>query len=937
LFLLAAAPLVGQQVIYEDFSQGVRMFNYGGQSGPLFHPYTNAQYNACPAQTGAIENGQYAVRTQDCLGVDHLYWFVHNNYTGYTDLNGGFWRAWMMPGQTWNPSVNRFSFRFRCDYPAAADIQSNLHFGTFAKDPNNGDPYHNESDNYHFYHYVPFNMTPFRWIYVTVNDKPNHQRSGVYDGGLKVNPTHLPSYFDYLTKAYIDMRAATVDFGACHFDNLVFSQVAGEPDWYVSSVSGQHNGTRYEAGWQTPHQTKVIAYEVRSHTASMKSAGWSAGTSGGTVNSRGDGYTAVNWAGSNMAAAPGGMYIGIRPRMRPESIASGASTAMRLSGHGLQAGDGVACSGLTGLTPSTFTTTVGAVTDWENLTLAQATSGTWTPNTGYCTATSETSRFTEVFIPPDPVSAPMAPVSVSVTGTTATSASLSWTPDPVATSTVIERSITGAEVWVEAGTASGTSFTDAGLSAATSYDYRLRGRNASGTSGPTQVPAAALTANDTGAPAIGTSSLPVGTIGKAYSASISATGGAAPYTFSIISGTLPAGLSLTGSTITGTPTVITAEAGAAIRVKVAGDDGAASSVGLAVAINAAFPVTDSLAYPAGTFGAANWTKINYSQLLISTGAGLRSYNWQLAQWLHTAGWYADDQWAQAQVAALPQTGRVGIGVRMQHGQTPWGCAADAGNVCVRTAATSGTPVTYTCAAATVNVGDTIRADAAGASITCSLNGSPVITGPIGATAGRPGLLTDSDTGVLANWSAGPVAQQAGRHRYGGSPTSSAATLIYAAPGEAECAAVFPQTGRVAGDGGGLRSRVLVVRDLAPATDHSFQVRCGEGQYVASGSFTTRAAQAAGSRMVTVGASPPEHAAGEADNLVVDYGALPNGIDGSASAACAPQGRCSAQFPYAADAVVWVRRRWCRDRAGDPGCANPANELARSTAQPVTVP
>ncbi|MCB1228158.1 MAG: putative Ig domain-containing protein, partial [Verrucomicrobiales bacterium] len=55
-------------------------------------------------------------------------------------------------------------------------------------------------------------------------------------------------------------------------------------------------------------------------------------------------------------------------------------------------------------------------------------------------------------------------------------------------------------------------------------------------------------------------SLPNGTVGTPYSASVSASGGTAPYTFAVTSGALPAGLSLNGSTgaITGTPTSTTA-------------------------------------------------------------------------------------------------------------------------------------------------------------------------------------------------------------------------------------------------------------------------------------------------------------------------------------------------------------------------------------------
>jgi len=56
--------------------------------------------------------------------------------------------------------------------------------------------------------------------------------------------------------------------------------------------------------------------------------------------------------------------------------------------------------------------------------------------------------------------------------------------------------------------------------------------------------------------AVTTSSLPNGTVGVAYSQTLAATGGTAPYTWTIASGTLPAGLSLSSSgVISGTPTI----------------------------------------------------------------------------------------------------------------------------------------------------------------------------------------------------------------------------------------------------------------------------------------------------------------------------------------------------------------------------------------------
>src|SRR5215469_12660947 len=51
--------------------------------------------------------------------------------------------------------------------------------------------------------------------------------------------------------------------------------------------------------------------------------------------------------------------------------------------------------------------------------------------------------------------------------------------------------------------------------------------------------------------------LPNGTVGEPYSGTISAGGGTSPYTFSLVDGTLPGGLTLnrTSGTITGNPTI----------------------------------------------------------------------------------------------------------------------------------------------------------------------------------------------------------------------------------------------------------------------------------------------------------------------------------------------------------------------------------------------
>jgi hypothetical protein len=60
---------------------------------------------------------------------------------------------------------------------------------------------------------------------------------------------------------------------------------------------------------------------------------------------------------------------------------------------------------------------------------------------------------------------------------------------------------------------------------------------------------------DTATLTLVTTTLPNGTVGVSYSANISATGGTSPYSCAIIAGVLPAGLSLSGCTVSGTPTI----------------------------------------------------------------------------------------------------------------------------------------------------------------------------------------------------------------------------------------------------------------------------------------------------------------------------------------------------------------------------------------------
>ena len=123
---------------------------------------------------------------------------------------------------------------------------------------------------------------------------------------------------------------------------------------------------------------------------------------------------------------------------------------------------------------------------------------------------------------------------------------------------------------------------------------------------------------------ITTTSLPGGSIGQAYSQTVAATGGTGARTWSISGGTLPPGLTLSGTTgtIAGTPILPAGTSNFTVRVQDA--FGQSDTQDLSITINLLNPpdiTTTSL--PAGTVGQA------YDQTLQATG-GVGTRTWTLA-------------------------------------------------------------------------------------------------------------------------------------------------------------------------------------------------------------------------------------------------------------------------------------------------------------------
>jgi Putative Ig domain len=132
--------------------------------------------------------------------------------------------------------------------------------------------------------------------------------------------------------------------------------------------------------------------------------------------------------------------------------------------------------------------------------------------------------------------------------------------------------------------------------------------------------------------AITTNSLANGQVGVAYNAKLAATGGTSPYTWSLINGTLPAGLSLNASTgaITGTPTAAVTSASLTIQVQDSSNPQQTKTVNLTLTILPPPPAISTGSLPGGQVGVA------YSTTLTATG-GTSPYTWAIISGTLPAG------------------------------------------------------------------------------------------------------------------------------------------------------------------------------------------------------------------------------------------------------------------------------------------------------------
>ncbi|HVB99628.1 MAG TPA: Ig domain-containing protein, partial [Candidatus Dormibacteraeota bacterium] len=178
------------------------------------------------------------------------------------------------------------------------------------------------------------------------------------------------------------------------------------------------------------------------------------------------------------------------------------------------------------------------------------------------------------------------------------------------------------------------------------------------------------------------SPLPSGQAGSAYSTTFSATGGITPYSWQILSGALPAGLSLGSSsgTLSGTPT-----AAGNYSFVVGAQDSGGQSANVSLALSIAAPVlvnplsVSTSSFPQATSGQS------YSAALQATG-GTSPYTWSL-----TAGQLPSGMSlvANGQISGTPTaSGQFNFSVQVQDSSSPVQTASGSFSISVASATIS---------------------------------------------------------------------------------------------------------------------------------------------------------------------------------------------------------------------------------------------------------
>lgn len=256
---------------------------------------------------------------------------------------------------------------------------------------------------------------------------------------------------------------------------------------------------------------------------------------------------------------------------------------------------------------------------------------------------------------------------------------------------------------------------------------------------------ASLTISVSPAPTFGSISLPNATEGAAYSQSVTATGGAGALTYSLASGSLPAGLNLNGSTgaITGTSTGPTGKSTFTVKATDSSTAGAKSATSASVSITVILPANPSItttSLPGGQVGTSYNQSITttggVAPLTLTIGAGTLppgltiSGPGTISGTPTTVGTYAFTVKVTDSATPTPQTGTKALSIAVAAAATPLSITTSSlsggtvGSAYSATLQSNGgiAPVTWSVTAGTLPAGLSLN------SSTAAISGTPTTVG-----------------------------------------------------------------------------------------------------------------------------------------------------------------------------------------------------------------
>jgi hypothetical protein len=296
---------------------------YNSEGRMLFHAYTGED----PGSSAAVVDGALRLTSNPSPpeAADSIYMlFQPIVAAGQFPHPAGFAKSYLRSG-TWDDDNNRLGFLARSDTAMSyrADGGDRIQIGTYSK---NQDHPETDEQGRHFYHLFDTQHFPNVWMAYVINERPQHERSADDSLNWQVDPTMAlnsvgtwnpnsgpGAYFPGLTLFYFDPQNAGLNGSVWDLDDFYFWKRAGEPDYEVSSIAYCYDGTRYNVFWSTPKNV-AYTYEIRYRTdgVSMKTAGFTSGTVGGTATSTNNNYTGTRWQSSLMSESTNGIYVAIR-------------------------------------------------------------------------------------------------------------------------------------------------------------------------------------------------------------------------------------------------------------------------------------------------------------------------------------------------------------------------------------------------------------------------------------------------------------------------------------------------------------------------------------------------------------------------------------------------------------------------------------------------